>query len=156
MRLNFAMPHVTSIGLGGGSFVRQGEKVTVGLPEDDSLRSSLVRDKLLEMISASLRYAFGKNEQSDRSSVSRQQLVELAVACVAACLKMDDQDYLFDEVFEWYDENAAGDIFVDVLEPHILDRQIQPAKATKMTLSILNDVLSARNKFIPVQRDDVL
>ena len=114
-----------------------GEKVTIGLPEDAALRSSLVHHKLLEMMSASLRYAFGKNEQANQMPLTRQQLVELAVACVSACLKMDEQDFLFEEVFDWYDENGAGELFVDVLEPHILDRQIPrlPPAAVKVLIT---------------------
>lgn len=128
---------IGAIRLATNYFSGSGEKATIGLPEDDTLRSSLVRDKLLEMMSASLRYAFGKNEHASRPSLNRQQLVELAVACVSACLKMKDQDFLFEEVFDWYDENESGDVFVDVIEPHILDRQITslPPSAIKTLIN---------------------
>ncbi|KAK5941303.1 Vacuolar protein sorting-associated protein 8 [Knufia obscura] len=128
---------IGAIRLATNYFSGSGEKVTIGLPEDHNLRSTLVHDKLLEMMSASLRYAFGKNEQANRAPVGRQQLFDLAVACVAACLKMDEKDYLFDEVFEWFDDNGAGDIFVDVLEPHIVDRQIMilPPSAVKTLIN---------------------
>ncbi|KAJ9653637.1 Vacuolar protein sorting-associated protein 8 [Neophaeococcomyces mojaviensis] len=128
---------IGAIRLATNYFSGSGEKVTIGLPEDDALRSSLVRDKLLEMMSASLRYAFGKNEQAGKPIIDRQQLTDLAVACVSACLKMDEQDFMFDEVFDWYDENDVGSIFVDVLEPHILDRQITtlPPSAVKTLIN---------------------
>lgn len=131
---------IGAIRLATNYFSGIGEKVTIGLPEDDGLRSSLVRDKLLEMMSASLRYAFGKNEQAMRASLDRQQLSELAVACIGACLKMDDQNFLFEEVFDWYDENQYGDIFVDAIEPHILDRQIValPPAAIKTLINHLS------------------
>jgi len=129
--------YVGAIRLATNYYAGSGEKVTIGLPEDNMLRSTLVHDKLLEMMSASLRYAFGKNEQSHKPFVNRQQLFDLAVACVAACLKMDEKDYLFDEVFEWFEENQVGDVFVDVLEPHIMDRQITilPPSAVKTLIN---------------------
>jgi hypothetical protein len=41
------------------------EKLTVGLPEDDDSRHVImVKEKLFEMISASLRYAFGSNREA--------------------------------------------------------------------------------------------
>ncbi|KAK5079844.1 Vacuolar protein sorting-associated protein 8 [Exophiala xenobiotica] len=129
--------YIGAIRLATSYFSGSGEKVTIGLPEDNVLRSTLVHDKLLEMMSASLRYAFGKNEQAHKPLVDRQQLFDLAVACVAACLKVNEKDYLFDEVFEWFEENEVGDIFVDVLEPHIMDRQITtlPASAVKTLIN---------------------
>ncbi|KAK5072681.1 Vacuolar protein sorting-associated protein 8 [Lithohypha guttulata] len=128
---------IAAIRLATNYYSGSSEKVTIGLPEDNALRSSLVHDKLLEMMSASLRYAFGKNEQASDASLNRRQLVDLAVACVAACLRMNEKDFLFHEVFDWYDENNAGDILVDVLEPHILDRQITslPPAAVKTLIN---------------------
>lgn len=128
---------IGAIRLATNYYAGTGEKVTIGLPDDHALRKSLVHDKLLEMMSASLRYAFGKNEQAVNASLDRQQLTDLAVACVAACLRMEEKEYLFDEVFEWYDDNDMGSVFVDVLEPHILDRQITilPPAAVKVLIN---------------------
>lgn len=123
---------IGAIRLATNYFSGSGEKVTIGLPEDDALRSSLVRDKLLEMMSASLRYAFGKNEQAGRPTIDRQQLTDLAVACINACLKMNEPDFMFEQVFDWFDENDVGGIFVDVLEPHILDRQVTTLPPTAL------------------------
>lgn len=105
-------------------FAGQGEKVTIGLPEDDAVRSDLVREKLLEMMSASLKYAFGKNQQAGHELIEKPQMVELADACIKACLAMEDRDFLFSHVFGWYDDHDHGSLFTDVLEPYILDGQI--------------------------------
>ncbi|KIX01400.1 uncharacterized protein Z518_09126 [Rhinocladiella mackenziei CBS 650.93] len=102
----------------------EGEKATIGLPEDDSIRAGLVREKLFEMMSASLKYAFGKNQQAGNEPIEKPQMVELADACIQACLVMEDQDFLFEEVFAWYDDHENGPLFVDVLEPYILDQRI--------------------------------
>ncbi|KIW22755.1 uncharacterized protein PV07_11021 [Cladophialophora immunda] len=102
----------------------EGEKVTIGLPEEDNVRAGVVREKLVEMMSASLKYAFGKNQQAGSDQIEKPQMAELADACIKACLVMEDQDFLFEEVFSWYDEHGHGPLFVDVLEPYILDQRI--------------------------------
>ncbi|KIW51303.1 hypothetical protein PV05_10040 [Exophiala xenobiotica] len=102
----------------------QGEKATIGLPEEDSLRASMVQEKLLEMMTASLKYAFGKNQQAGNEPIEKPQMIELADACIKACLVMENQDFLFEEVFAWYEDNDHGPLFVDILEPYILEQRI--------------------------------
>lgn len=102
----------------------EGEKATIGLPEDDNIRADMVREKLSEMMIASLKYAFGKNQQAGTEQIEKPQMLELADACIKACLVMEDQEFLFEEVFSWYEENEHGPLFVDVLEPYVLDRRI--------------------------------
>ncbi|KAL2406854.1 Vacuolar protein sorting-associated protein 8-like protein [Exophiala dermatitidis] len=102
----------------------EGENATIGLPEDDKVRSALVRERLVEMMTASLRYAFGKNQQAGNELIEKPQMIELADACIKACLVMEDQDFLFEEVFAWYEDHDHGPLFVDVLEPYILDQRI--------------------------------
>ncbi|EXJ88601.1 hypothetical protein A1O1_05531 [Capronia coronata CBS 617.96] len=102
----------------------EGEKATIGLPEDDRVRSGLVRDKLFEMMTASLKYAFGKNQQAGNEIIEKPQMIELADACIKACLVTEDLDFLFEDVFTWYDDHDHGGLFVDVLEPYILDQRI--------------------------------
>jgi len=101
-----------------------GEKATIGLPEDDATRSVMVQEKLLEMMSASLKYAFGKNQQAGNGLIDDSQLAELAVACITACLTMNNREFLFDEIFAWYDDHDHGHVLIDALEPYIVDRQI--------------------------------
>ncbi|OCT48748.1 putative Golgi complex component (Vps8) [Cladophialophora carrionii] len=115
---------IGAIRLAAKYYQGEGEKATIGLPEDDNMRASIVREKLVEMMTASLKYAFGKNQQAGNDQIEKPQMVELADACIKACLIMEDQDFLFEEVFSWYDEHEQGPLFVDVLEPYILDRRI--------------------------------
>lgn len=97
------------------------EKLTVGLPEEDSLRQPIVQEKLLEMMSASLKYAFGRNTEADGARLDNKQLGELADVSIAACISMADEEFLWDEVFTWYEENDAAGVFLEVLEPLIID-----------------------------------
>ena len=97
------------------------DKATVGLPEEDDSRHSLVRDKLIEMMSASLRYAFGKNREATPASLSESQLTELATACLNACFSLDDLDYLFEDVYAWYADARCQNILLELFEPRIAD-----------------------------------
>ena len=61
-------------------FKGSSEKLTVGLPEEDVLRQPIVREKLLEMMSASLKYAFGRNVEASNERLESRHLAELAEA----------------------------------------------------------------------------
>ena len=103
----------------------EGDKVTVALPEDDSLRHKLVQEKLLEMMSASLKYAFGKDKDARKGHAQQGLLEELATACINACVSMDDMDFLFEDAYAWYQDGSAEGIFLETLELHILDGEIE-------------------------------
>ena len=118
-------------------YAGHGEKLTIGLPEDDDARKALVGEKLFEMISASLKYAFGKNQQAGNVPIEKPQMAELAEVCMTACLTTEDQDFLFDEVFPWYEDHDQGPLFVDVLEPYILDGRI--SKMPPLAVKVLID-----------------
>jgi vacuolar protein sorting-associated protein 8 len=117
-------------------YTGQGEQLTVGLPEDEESRRRTVGEKLFEMMTASLKFAFGKNSQAGTNTIEKPQMVELAEVSMSACLAADDEDFLFDTVFTWYDDHDQGRIFMDVLEPHILDARIThiPPPALKVLI----------------------
>ena len=115
---------IGAIRLATSYYSGDGEKVTIGLPEDDKSRHAVVQEKLVEMMSASLRYAFGQNQQAGTGQLDSFQLKELAIACATATMGIGDTVFLFDEVFAWYDDHDKATIFLDVLEPYILDGQI--------------------------------
>ncbi len=106
------------------------DKVTVGLPEDDILRHKLVQEKVLEMMSASLKYAFGKNIEARTRRVDEPQLEELAAVCIRACISMVEFDFLFDEVYTWYQEENVSGIFLEILEHHIMEGELQVVPTT--------------------------
>lgn len=102
----------------------EANKIAVGLPDDDDSRHKVVQEKLLEMMSASLRYAFDKNKEAKETRVDRQQLEELASACITACNSMEDNDFLFDDVYVYYQDGGLESIFIETLEPYIVDDDI--------------------------------
>ncbi|MCJ1310952.1 Vacuolar protein sorting-associated protein 8 [Agyrium rufum] len=95
------------------------DKATIGLPIDDAERHSLVREKLTDMMSASLRLAFGRNPEAHTSRLSDAQLSELAEACIAACFSLDDLDFLFEDLYAWYSEASVQSILLELFEPKI-------------------------------------
>ncbi|KAJ5245902.1 hypothetical protein N7468_000885 [Penicillium chermesinum] len=112
---------IGAIRLATSYYTGTAEKLTVGLPEEDILRQPIVQEKLLEMISASLKYAFGRNAEADGRRLDNQLLEELAEVSTTACIHMADEDFLWDEVFSWYEEHDAAGVFLEVLEPRIID-----------------------------------
>ena len=99
------------------------EHAVVGLPGDETVRHNLVREKLLEMTIASLKYAFGKNPDAG-NRVSDIQLEHLARACFTACFQTKDFDFLYEEVYPWYADNNARQIFLGILESYIVEEDI--------------------------------
>ena len=121
----------------------EANKVAVGLPDDDGSRHRLVREKLTEMITASLTYAFGKSTEAKETRIDREQMGELSSACITACNSMDDIDFLFDEIYSYYKDGGLESIFIESLEPYIVDDVI-----TAMPPTVVKDFVgyyTARN-----------
>ncbi|KAF4125137.1 vacuolar protein sorting-associated protein 8 [Geosmithia morbida] len=115
--------YIAAIQLATSYYTGDTDKLTVGLPDDPSLRHSMVRDKIMEIMSASLKYAFHRR-QRDPQSAGDHHLRQLAETCFVACQHVGDTDYLFDEMYEWYDDADVEGIFLETLEPYILDGSI--------------------------------
>ncbi|KAK8072440.1 vacuolar protein sorting-associated protein 9a [Apiospora saccharicola] len=115
--------YVVAIQLATSYFTGDANKLTIGLPEDTALRHQMVRDKLLEIMSASLKYAFGQR-QKNKAAISDQHLQELAETCFVACQSVGDSEFLFDEMYEWYEDADVEGIFLETLEPYVLEKTI--------------------------------
>lgn len=123
--------YVGAIRLATSYYTGDADKLTVGLPEDVSLRHSMVRDKLMEIMSASLRYAFGQRRKN-KAAADDAHLRELAETCFIACRSVDEgekgsssgSEFLFDEMYEWYEDAGLEGIFLETLEPYVLERAI--------------------------------
>jgi len=128
--------YIGAIQLATSYYTGDSDKLTVGLPEDKTLRHTMVQDKLIEIMSASLKYAFGRLKK-DRAGVDDNHLQELAEVCFIACTSVGDIDFLFDEVYEWYEDSDAEGVFLEALEPYILDKVITavPPGAVKAMVS---------------------
>ncbi|KAL4967904.1 CORVET complex membrane-binding subunit VPS8 [Aspergillus stella-maris] len=118
------------------------EKLTVGLPDENSLRQPIVREKLLEMISASLKYAFGRNAEAPNDRLEHQQLEELAQVSISACVTMEDEDFLWDEIFNWYEEHQSQGVFLDALEPFIVEGTVLSLPPTAVKALINHFVIT--------------
>ncbi|OTA91141.1 hypothetical protein M434DRAFT_397398 [Hypoxylon sp. CO27-5] len=128
--------YIGAIQLATSYYTGDANKLTVGLPEDATLRHRMVRDKVMEIMSASLKYVFGQR-QKNRVSVDDQHLRQLAETCFIACHSIGDLDFLFDEMYEWYEDAGVEGIFLEVLEPYVLEKTIStiPPTAVKAMVS---------------------
>ncbi|KAL9124216.1 MAG: hypothetical protein Q9217_006431 [Psora testacea] len=111
--------YIKAIVLATSYYTGETDKVTVGLPEDDNIRHQLVQEKLLELMLASLKYAFGQAKKGGSVKAQQQLLDELATACIQACVRLPDMEFLFDEVYPWYQEGHVETVFLENLEPGI-------------------------------------
>ncbi len=138
---------IGAIRLATSYYTGEAERLTIGLPEEDAARHAVVQEKLLEMISASLKYAFGRNQHAGPVQLEKPQLTELATACIAACTSIQDHEFLFDEVYTWYDDHGEATLFLDVLEPYIVDGQVRtlPPVAVKALIEHFMTTHTASN-----------
>ncbi|KAI5289177.1 Vacuolar protein sorting-associated protein 8 [Ascosphaera aggregata] len=124
---------ISAIRLAKSYYAGDSEKLTVGLPEDNEARHAMVQDKLLHMMSASVRYVFDKIGVQYPVRFDADYVRDLADACITACLVLDHREFLFDEIYELYEDHKHVGIFMDALEPYIIEGDIKslPPSAIK-------------------------
>ncbi|GAA5896988.1 hypothetical protein JCM5296_002675 [Sporobolomyces johnsonii] len=97
---------------------------TIALPDDPVARRDVVEPKLREILNASLDFVFSEDRLRDGShsdAASMQRLFEgLVGTCVRACQALEEVDWLFDELYERYEQNGIEGIFLDRIEPFVL------------------------------------
>ena len=138
---------VGAIDLATSYYNGKGEKVTVGLPEDDASRQNLVQEKLLDMIAASLKYAFSNRQTMKNQGMELPQIKELAAACITACTSMNQVDFLFEVVYEAFADGGVRGIVLETLEPHILQDEVDimpPAVVKDLVEHYMHRDLTAR------------
>ncbi|PHH88482.1 hypothetical protein CDD83_7464 [Cordyceps sp. RAO-2017] len=121
--------YIGAIRLATSYYTGDADKLTIGLPEDSKLRHSMVQDKIMEIIAASIKYAFGQRLKN-RDDADDDQLRQLAEACFVACQAVGTTDYLFEDLYDRYEAADVGGIFYETLEPYILDETITTAPPT--------------------------
>lgn len=121
--------YVGAIKLATLYYTGDADKLTVGLPENTEVRHTMVKDKLLELMSASLKYAFGQR-QRDPEAMDDTQLQELSETCFTACQSIDNIDFLFGEMYEWFEDAGVEGIFLETMESYILERTISSVPPT--------------------------
>lgn len=112
--------YIGAIQLATSYYTGDADKLTVGLPEDANLRHTMVRDKVMEIMSASLKYAFGQRQKA-LEAADDEHMRQLAETCFTSCLSIDNTDFLFEDMYEWYEEAELEGIFLETLEPYILE-----------------------------------
>ncbi|KAA1137653.1 Vacuolar protein sorting-associated protein 8 [Puccinia graminis f. sp. tritici] len=122
---------------------------TIGLPSDDSMRKSMVKPKLIEIMRASLEYVFSDRRMEDDThfdldgrGVDRTELFEgLVRSCAKASIAIGELDFIFDEMFEQYQEHGIETIFFLQLQPFILKSEIStlPTAVTQGLIGLHED-----------------
>ncbi|CAG8462142.1 3794_t:CDS:10 [Diversispora eburnea] len=102
----------------------------LGLPDEEEARHTIVGEKLMELLIASINYAFSSERtfqgMVDEHNESGAVLFDdLAVACIEACLSMHKEDFLFTEVYEKYGEASAKGILLKNLQKYIVQDKIK-------------------------------
>ncbi|KAF2186881.1 hypothetical protein K469DRAFT_571276 [Zopfia rhizophila CBS 207.26] len=115
---------IAAINLATSYYNGDADKLTVGLPDDDNSRHALVQEKLLEMISASLKYTFARRDDAVEGESREKQLNDLATVCFTGCMSMKELGFLFEDMYDAFEEGSAGKVFFETLEPYILDEDI--------------------------------
>lgn len=115
--------YLTAIKLANMYYAGETEKVTIGLLEDDTVRHSMVGKKLLEIMSAALQYTFN-DDSDDNEKTFESSIQHLVEAMFSSCLMIDEKDFLFDTVYEYYSDASRQETFLYTLEPYILNHDI--------------------------------
>ena len=95
---------------------------------------------------ASTRYAFSEDRMTDGTHVTpdgrgvdRTSLFEgLVATCARACVALDDFEFLFEDLFQQYDDAGISKIFLLQLEKFVLDNEIRhvPPRITQRLVAL--------------------
>lgn len=117
-----------------------------GLPDKPEDLRRVVSEKMRELMVASASYAFSEDRFTDSTHITpdgrgidRTLLFEgLVVTCARACVTLEDFDFLFEDLFQYYDNYGISRIFLMQLEPFILDGQIHevPPRITQRLVAM--------------------
>ncbi|KAG7440043.1 uncharacterized protein BT62DRAFT_648066 [Guyanagaster necrorhizus] len=117
-----------------------------GLPEDADLRKETVGQKIRDLMVASARYAFSEDRMTDDThitpdgrGVDRTSLFEgLVTTCCRACIALDDFEFLFEDLFQQYDDSGIARIYLLQLERFVLDNEIRfvPPRITQRLVAM--------------------
>ncbi|BGP00097.1 putative Late endosome to vacuole transport-related protein [Rhodotorula toruloides ATCC 204091] len=127
---------------------------TIALPDNPAERRAILEPKLREILNASLGFVFSEDRLRDGSHADGetiQQLFEgLVGTCVRACLALGDPDWLFDELYERYEQNGIEGIFLERIEPYVLAGAMHalPPSVTQRLIAVHSD----RRQFDAVER----
>ncbi|KAJ7647287.1 Golgi CORVET complex core vacuolar protein 8-domain-containing protein [Roridomyces roridus] len=117
-----------------------------GLPDDPELRREVVGQKMRDLMTASTRYAFSEDRMTDEThltadgrGVDRTALFEgLVRSCARACISLGDLDFLFEDLFQHYEDAGITRIFLIQLEAFVLSSEIRhvPPRITQRLVAL--------------------
>ena len=121
----------------------------MGLPDDPMALRILVGRRMRGLMTASARYAFAEDRMTDGThttldgrGVDRTPLFEgLVTVCAKACIALDDFEFLFEDLFESYQNAGIAPIFLAQLESFVLDGTIRavPPRITQRLIGMHDD-----------------
>ena len=141
---------IAAISLVTSYYVGDADKLTVGLPDDDKAQHALVQEKLLEMISAYLKFTFSRDNDVDETREKR--LKDLAEVCFTGLLSMQEQGFLFEDVYDSFEEASAEKIFFETLEPY---RERRDHGRSSECTQGFDHILRICWSCLPTRRDDL-
>ncbi|KAI9452233.1 Golgi CORVET complex core vacuolar protein 8-domain-containing protein [Lactarius psammicola] len=104
-----------------------------GLPDDPLELKKAVGEKMRELMVASMRYAFSEDRMTDAThhspdgrGVDRTSLFENLVAtCARACIALGDLEFLFEDLFQAYDDAGIAPIYLEQFETFVLEHDVR-------------------------------
>ncbi|TFK75390.1 hypothetical protein BDN72DRAFT_832262 [Pluteus cervinus] len=116
------------------------------LPDDLNLRKEMIGGKMRDLMLASTQYAFSEERMTDGThntpdgrGVDRTSLFEgLVSTCCRACVALDDFDFLFEDLFQHYDDHGILRIYLLQLEHFVLNSEIRhvPPRITQQLIAL--------------------
>lgn len=117
---------------------------TAGLPADRDHMRAVVGRKIRELMTASAQYAFSEDRMTDSThysadgrGVDRTPLFEgLVTTVIRASIALNDYDFLFDELYDMYDDHGIVAIFLRQLQEAVLadDLRTIPPRISKKVI----------------------
>ncbi|KAF8630633.1 hypothetical protein AX15_002784 [Amanita polypyramis BW_CC] len=117
-----------------------------GLPVDVEERRNVIGERMRDLMRASAQYAFSEERMTDNTHVTpdhrgvdRTSLFEdlVAVSC-RACIALDDFDFLYEDLFQEYDDVGIARIYLLRLQRFVLDNSIRyvPPRITQRLIAL--------------------
>ncbi|KAF9529342.1 Golgi CORVET complex core vacuolar protein 8-domain-containing protein [Crepidotus variabilis] len=116
------------------------------LPLDPTQRKQIIGERMYGLMEASAQYAFSDERMTDEThrtpdgrGVDRTSLFEGIVAtCCRASIALNNFDFLFEDLFQKYDDCGISSIYLSQLEPFVLDNQIRyvPPRITQRLVAL--------------------
>lgn len=120
-----------------------------GLPDTAEEQKVVLGQKLRELMVASTSYAFSEDRMTDGThsspdgrGVDRTSLFEgLVTSCARSCATLDDYDFLFEDLFQYFEDARITRIYLEQLETFVLEGIVNsvPPRITQRLVALHDD-----------------